>query len=195
MDIVPIFLRGFLSFWLCSLYCFKSCCLHREPSGQTIDSGAIAQKHHRSFQSKVSQNSGRTQSKYSLVPSKAVLQKCVQMLLWAHCDPHLWWAGLWVILVPVYHCCVSAQAFELALQNTLGVVQCFCCPPHLPVPCLEGLHQVGRTQFHWGGLLLGNVIKKSDLLCVVFQQDQIFCPRSRYVTKESRKDSVDLNYP
>lgn len=98
MNIIPIFLRSFLSFLLCSLNCLKSCCFAARGFWPNHGFwGHSRETHHEAF----SQNSARIQPKYSLVPSKAVLHKCVQVLLWAHYDPHFWKPGLSVTLVSV----------------------------------------------------------------------------------------------
>lgn len=102
MIIIPIFLGVFFELSTVQFALFKSCCFaargfwpHHWSWGHSIET------RHGSLRSKSSQNLARIQSKYSLVLSKAVLQKCVQMLLWAPYDPHLWWPGLSVTLVSV----------------------------------------------------------------------------------------------
>lgn len=98
-------------------------------------------------------------------------------------------AGFRSLLLLSYHCCVSVQTFGLALQNTLWVVQRFCCPPHLSVPWRgKGCSQVGRrTRFPPRMTADGkshHVLKKSVLLYIFLLQDQFFSPHGDFTNEE-----------
>lgn len=178
------FFWGFVFFFL---HCLEPCCFAARGFCHTIDSGAMAEKHTTKpsvkIQSKFSQNSVKIQPRPFKGCAPEVCANVAVGSLWptplaAVSDPCFWFitgSCQWP-LVLVYHCCVSAQTFELPLQNTLGDVQSFCCPPHLSEPCWGGWHQAGRRDFHWWGWLLANITKKSDLFYIFFLQDQLFCP-------------------
>lgn len=87
--------------------------LQQAASAQTIDSGAVAKK---STTTAFSPNSVKIQPYPFKDCVPETLCKCCCGIIMTHTFGN---AGFWSLLLLSYHCCVSAQTFELALQNTL----------------------------------------------------------------------------
>lgn len=159
-----------------------------------------------SLQSKFSQKSARIQSKYSLVPSRAVPQKCVQMLLWAHCDPHLWQLSVTLVSGLSLVAVSDPWFWFITVVSLHRPLSCLCKTPWEMCRAFAA-HHISQSPAGEGGTRQEEEtstdedgcwqISLRNLICFIFSsyRTNYFALVGRDFMKESRKDSVDLKYP